>query len=72
LDPWIEELYVVTSLAKITDILCEITCINHHFFLALMQPFPSEKYFMCFLNELDTAGISYEVLGREPLRMCGI
>ena len=72
LDPCIEELYTVTSLSKITDILCEITCINHHFFLAFMQPFSSEKYFRCFLDELDAAGISYEVLRSEPLRMCGI
>ena len=72
LDPYIEALYVVTSLSKITDILCEITCINHSFFLAFMQPFSSEKYFRCFLDELDAAGISYENLGSEPLRLCGI
>jgi hypothetical protein len=72
LDPWIEEMYVVTSLSKITDILCEITCINRHFFLAFMQPFSSGKYFRCFLDELDAAGISYESLRSEPLRMCGI
>jgi len=72
LDPWIEEIYVVTSLSKITDVLCEITCINHHFFLSFMQPFSSGKYFRCFLDELDAAGISYESLGSEPLRMCGI
>ena len=72
LDPCIEELYVVTSLSKITDILCEITCINHHFFLAFMQPYSSGEYFRCFLEELDAAGISYEVLRSEPLRLCGI
>lgn len=72
LDPWIEELYIVTSLSKITDVLCEITCINHHFFLAFMQPFSSEKYFRCFLDELDAAGFSYERIRSEPLRMCGI
>ena len=72
LDPCIEELYVVTSLTKITDILCEITCINHSFFLAFMQPFSSEKYFRCFLDELDAEGIRYEILRSEPLRMCGI
>ena len=72
LDPYIEELYVVTSLSKITDILCEITCINHHFFLAFMQPYSSGEYFRCFLEELNAAGISYEVLRSEPLRLCGI
>lgn len=72
LDPYIEELYVVTSLSKITDILCEITCVNHSFFLAFMQPYSSEKYFRFFLDELDAAGISYEILRSEPLRMSGI
>ncbi len=72
LNPYIEELYVVTSLSKITDVLCEITCINHSFFLAFMQPFSSGKVFRCFLDELDAAGISYECLRSEPLRMCGI
>ena len=72
LDPYIEELYVVTSLSKITDVLCEITCINHHFFLAFMQPDSSGEYFRCFLEELNAAGISYEVLRSEPLRLCGI
>ncbi|MBR0513416.1 MAG: hypothetical protein IJK06_04095 [Clostridia bacterium] len=72
LDAFIEELYVVTSLSKITDILCEVTCINHHFFLAFMQPCSSEKYFRCFLEELDKVGISCEVLRKESLRMCRI
>ena len=72
LDPYIEELYVVTSLSKITDVLCMISCFNHSFFLAFLQPFSSDKYFRCFLNELDALGISYEVLRSEPLRMCGI
>ena len=72
LDPYIDELYVVTSLSMITDILCEVTCINHHFFLAFMQPYSSGEYFRCFLKELDSTGISYEFLRSEPLRMCGI
>ena len=72
LDPWIEELFIMTSLSKITDILCIITCIGHSFFIAFMQPFTSDKYFRCFLEELDSAGIHYEVLRSEPLRMSGI
>ena len=72
LDPYIEEQYVVTSLSKVTDILCEISCFRHSFFLSFMQPYSSDRYFRCFLDELDSAGISYEVLRSEPLRMCGI
>ncbi|MBR3235241.1 MAG: hypothetical protein IKG11_06465 [Atopobiaceae bacterium] len=72
LDPYIAEMYIVTSLSKITDILCEVTCINQSFFLAFLQPFSSEKYLECFLEELHLAGIHYELLRREPLQMCGI
>ena len=72
LDPYIEEQYVVTSLSKITDILCEISCFNHSFFLAFMQPCSSDRYFRCFLDELALAGIGCEVPGSEPLRLCGI
>lgn len=72
LDPYIEEQYIVTSLSKITDILCEISCFNHSFFLTFMQPYTSDRYFRCFLDALDLAGISYEISGSEPLRMCGI
>ena len=39
LAPWIDEFYIMTSLSKITDVLCEITCVGHSFFLAFMQPF---------------------------------
>ena len=72
LDPWIDEFYIMTSLSKITDILCEITCVGHHFFLAFMQPFSSPDYFRCFLEELASAGIRYELLRSEPLRLCNI
>ena len=72
LDPWIDELYIMTSLSKITDVLCLITCIGHNFFLAFIQPFSSPDYFRCFLNELVSTGIQYEMLRSEPLRLCGI
>ena len=72
LDPYIEEMYIVTSLSKITDMLCEVTCINHSFFLAFLQPFFSEKFLECFLEELHVVGIPCELLRSEPLQMCGI
>ena len=72
LDPWIDEFYIMTSLTKITDVLCEITCVNHSFFLAFMQPFSSPDYLRCFLEELASAGIQYELLRSEPLRLCDI
>ena len=72
LDPYIDNLYFVTTLLKITDVLCEVTCINGHFFLAYMQPFTSERFLNCFLEELRLAGIGCEKLGSEELRLCGI
>ena len=72
LDPYIKTLYIVTSLSKITDVLCEVTCINHSFFLAFMQPFSSTKYLECFLEELSLAGIPHEMLFSEPLRLCSM
>ena len=72
LDPYIDEYFIVTTLLKITDILCEVTCINHSFFLAFMQPFSSDELLKCFLEELLYAGIQYEVLRSEPLHVCGM
>ncbi|MBR6165213.1 MAG: hypothetical protein IKQ45_04725 [Clostridia bacterium] len=72
LAPWIDEFYIMTSLSKITDVLCEITCVGRSFFLAFMQPFSSPDYFRCFLEELASAGIQYDLLRSEPLRLCNI
>ncbi len=72
LDSYIEELFLMTSLSKITDILCLVACINQNFFISFMQPFSSDKYFQCFLEELSEEGIDYKLLGSEPLRLCGI
>ena len=72
LDPWIDEFYFMTSLSKITDVLCTVSCVGHSFSLAFMQPFSSPDYFRCFLEELSAAGIRYEFLRSEPLRLCSI
>ncbi|WP_026528169.1 hypothetical protein [Butyrivibrio sp. VCD2006] len=72
LDPYIEELFYVTSLSKITDVFFIIACINHSLFISFLQPFSSDEYFRCFLEELHYAGIDYEEMGSEPIRMCGI
>ena len=72
LDPYIKEVYVLTTLKPITDILLEVTCINHSFFLAFMQPFSSTKFFDCFLEQLRLTGLPCELLYSEPLRMCTV
>ena len=71
LDPYIEELYLLSE-PGVTDVVCEIACINHCFFLAVIQNFSSDRFVDAFLNELAALGIGYEVTGREPLRLCGL
>ena len=71
LDPYIEELYMLAE-PGVSDIICEITCINHNFFLAIGQTFSSDEFFKIFLNELEEVGINCEVMHKEPLRLCGL
>ena len=70
LDPYIDELYMMAE-PGVADVLCEIACINHFFFLCIARNFPSEKFTDIFLDELSTVGIDYEVTGREPFHLCG-
>jgi hypothetical protein len=72
LDSYIEDIYFMTSLSKITDIFCAVACLNQNFFITFMQPFSSDEYFKCFLNKLSDEGIEYEFYGSEPIRLCGI
>lgn len=71
LDPYIEELYMLAELG-VSDIMCEIACLNHSFFLAVGQNFSSDQFVGAFLDELASVGIDFEVMGREPLRLCGL
>lgn len=71
LDPYIDELYAVGE-PGVSDICCEVTCINHNFFLAIGQTFSSDEFLKVFLNELRSVGIDCEVMGRESLRLCGL
>ena len=71
LDPYIEELYMLAELG-VSDIMCEIACLNHCFFLAVGQNFSSNQFVDAVLDELASVGIDYEVMGREPLRLCGL
>ena len=71
LDPYIEELYLLTE-PGVSDLICEIACINRSFFLAIGQNFSSDRFMDAFFNELSSPGIDYEVMNREPLRLCGL
>ena len=70
-DPYIEALYVVAE-PGVFDIGCEIACINHSFYLTLIQSFSADRFIDTFLKELSSVGIEYEVMRKEPLRLCGI
>ena len=71
LNPYIEELYLLTH-PDVIDVGCEITCINHNFFVAFIQSFSSEEFLNVFLDELKSVGLNYEVIRKEPLRLCGM
>lgn len=71
LDPYIEELYLMGE-PGVTDVCCEIACINQNFFLAVLQNFGTARFFEALLEELEQAGIDCELMGREPLNMCGL
>ena len=71
LDPYIDEMYAVAE-PGVSDIACEITCINHQFFLAFSQSFSADGFLSIFFDELASVGISYEVMRKEPLRLCGL
>ncbi len=71
LDPYIEGLSVVAD-PGVFDIGCEISCINHNFFLTIIQSFSADRFVELFLKELSSVGIDCEVLRKEPLHLCGI
>ncbi len=71
LDPYIDELYVLSE-PGVSDIICEIACINRHFFLAIGQTFAADQFVQVFLEELASVGIDYKVMRQEPLRLCGL
>ena len=71
LDSYIDEFYVLAE-TGVSDIMCEIACINRSFFLAVGQTFASDAFVKAFLDELASVGIDYEVMRKEPLRLCGL
>ena len=71
LDPYLREVYLLSE-PGVTDVMIELSCINHYFFATFGQPFSSEAFFRAFLAELDDAGISYDIMSKEPFRLCGV
>lgn len=71
IDPYLDAVYVVAE-PGVFDIGCEIFCNDHNFFLTIMQSFSADRFVELFLDELSSVGIDYDVLHKEPLRLCGI
>ena len=71
LDPYIREVYCLGE-PCVTDVLCEVACVNHSFFLGVTQAFESDDVFEAFLRELSDAGIPYEVVRAEPFRLAKV
>lgn len=71
LDPYIQEVYVLSE-SHVTDVMVELSCINHYFFAMFAHPFSSEEFFNAFLAELDDAGIPYDIMRKEALQLCGV
>ena len=71
LDAYVEAYYVLGE-PSTAEVLCEITCINHSFFLAFSQVFQSEKLLNAFIDELSAIRIPCEIMHKEPYRLCGI
>ena len=71
LDKYIKEIYFLAE-PIVIDVMCEVGCINHSFFLAFLQNFSSEALFESFLKELEKSGIPYEIKVKEPYCPCGV
>jgi hypothetical protein len=72
LDDSIREFYVLSEPLYVTDVMCEIACINHCFFLSLAQKSASGAFVEAFLAELDALAIPCEVMRSEPFHLCGV
>ena len=71
LDPYIKELYNLAEVRSI-DVVCEITCINNSFFVALAQCNSSRELFEALLCELEQAGVPFEIMRDEEYHLCGL
>jgi len=68
LDPYISEVYGLSE-ADVYDVLVEVVCLNHTFFLSFFQKFSSEEFLEAFVEELNDVGIPVEIARKEDRRM---
>ena len=70
LDPYIEEFYALAE-PGVSDLVCEVSCLNQSFFLSIAQSGAYDAFMDVFLKELSSVGIDYEVIRKEPFHLCG-
>ena len=70
LDPYIESFYALAE-PGVIDAVCEISCVNHMFYISLTQGFSSDELVRAFCDELTEAGVAYERAGDEELALSG-
>ncbi len=71
LDPYIKELYCLAEACTV-DVMCEIACINHSFFVALGQRNSSRELFEALLCELQQANTPFKIMRDEEYHLCGL
>ena len=71
LNAYIEELYSLAD-PGVTDVVCELQCFKHRFYLSFLQSFEDQRLFRTFTQELSELEIPYEVKRREPLKLNSI
>ena len=71
LDQYIEEIYTLAD-PGVTDVVCEVCCMNHCFYLLFLQSFGDQRLFHTFIRELSELEIPCEVKRREQLRLSSI
>ena len=58
--------------AEVKKEMSEQTFQMEQYYAMFGQPFSSEEFFRAFLTELDNAGIPYDIMRKEPFRLCGV
>ena len=71
LNAYIEELYSLAD-PGVTDVVCELQCFKHRFYLSFLQSFEDQRLFRTFTQELSELEIPYEVKRREQLKLNSI
>ncbi len=59
LEPYIESIYNITDGSTYQTLFIEVSAVNEHFNIAMIQGFSSDAYYRAFLNQLTLHGLHY-------------